>query len=232
MINKNFKIQFTQKVFLLLLLSFSSLLNAQSLPRDFTYIELIDESIVIDLRYLSNNNFVGKPIDGYTANKIILTHKTALLLKEVQKELNKLGYGLKIFDAYRPQRAVNHFKYWAKDLNDTLKKQEYYPNELKKNLFKHGYIASRSGHSRGSTVDITLIDWQTKQEIDMGSPFDFFGEISGFYYKEISNKQRKNRALLRALMGKYNFKPYNKEWWHFTLRNEPFPKTYFDFEIN
>ena len=232
MIKKSSKIQSLQKAILLILLSLSLLTNAQNLPDGFTYMENIDDSVLIELRYLGSNNFVGTPIDGYKTDKLILTTKAALALKEVQKELNMLGYGLKIFDAYRPQKAVNHFKRWAKDLNDTLQKQEYYPKELKKNLFKHGYIASKSGHSRGGTVDLTLIDWQTKQEIDMGSPFDFFGEISGFNYKGVSNKQRKNRALLRALMGKYNFRPYNKEWWHFTLRNEPFPKTYFDFEIN
>lgn len=232
MINKNIKIQFLTPFFLVVLLSLSSFTHAQSLPDGFTYIDNIDASIETDLRYASTNNFIGKPIEGYNSTKLILTTKTALALKEVQKDLNKLGYGLKIWDAYRPQRAVNHFKRWAKDLNDTLQKQEYYPNEKKKNLFKHGYIASRSGHSRGSTVDLTIIYQQTKQEVDMGSPYDFFGEISGFYFEEISVEQRKNRALLRAFMIKHNFKPYNKEWWHFTLRNETFSKTYFDFEID
>lgn len=228
---KNIKIKFSTAIVLMFLLFLDMLVHAQRLPPHFDYLINTDDSIVVELRYASANNFVGVSIDGYTTNKLIVTLETALALKEVQKELNKIGYGLKIFDAYRPQRAVNHFKRWAKDLNDTLQKQTYYPKEKKKNLFKHGFIASKSGHSRGSTVDLTLINWETKQEIDMGSPFDFFGDISNFYCKGITDKQRKNRALLRALMGKYNFKPYNKEWWHFTLRNEPFPKTYFDFEI-
>lgn len=226
-----FNTLFIQIVFILFLLCFSYVLQAQSLHDGFNYLDQIDDSIVIELRYASTNNFVGRPIDGYATNKLVVTPEMAYALKNVQKELNTLGYGLKIFDAYRPQRAVNHFIRWAKKLNDTLQKQTYYPNEKKKNLFKHGFIASKSGHSRGSTVDLTLINWETKQEIDMGSPFDFFGGISNFYFKGITDKQRKNRALLRALMGKYNFRPYNKEWWHFTLRNEPFPNTYFDFEI-
>ncbi len=218
-------------IFFLFLLSLASLLSAQNLPEGFISIHGVDTTIVIELRYASHNNFVGKPIDGYAANKLILTDKTALALKEVQQDLSRLGYGLKIFDAYRPQRAVNHFKRWAKDLNDTLQKQEYYPREDKKDLFKHGYIASRSGHSRGSTVDLTLIDLDTGEEVDMGFPFDFFGKESGVYYQGISMQQRKNRALLRVMMLKYRFRIYTKEWWHFTLRNEPFPKTYFDFVV-
>ncbi len=139
--------------------------------------------------------------------------------------------GLKLFDAYRPQQAVNHFVRWAKVLNDTLMKQSYYPDVPKSELFKRGYIASKSGHSRGSTVDLTLIDLDTGNELDMGSPYDFFGVQSHPFYKKITDKQRKNRMLLRRVMLKNGFKPYENEWWHFTLRDEPFPNQYFDFPV-
>ncbi len=201
------------------------------IPDGFVCLQDIDSSFVIELRYASSNNFLGTPVNGYLSNKLYLTKEAAKALITVQKELNSLGFGLKIYDAYRPQRAVNHFKKWAKTPNDTLTKNDYYPDLNKKDLFRLGFIASHSGHSRGSTVDLTLIDFETKEEIDMGSPFDFFGAISHSKYKNISNIQRKNRALLRALMIKNNFRPYNKEWWHFNLRNEPFPNTYFDFPI-
>lgn len=197
----------------------------------FVYISDIDSSIKKELRYLSKNNFIGKPIDGYKNNCIIVTKETALALQKVQKELLKKGLSLKIFDAYRPQQAVNHFVRWAKVLEDTLMKKEYYPNVPKKELFKRGYIASKSGHTRGSTVDLTIIDLKTNKELDMGSPYDFFGIQSHPFYKNITKKQKENRMLLRQVMLTNNFKPYENEWWHFTLRNEPYPKKYFNFPI-
>jgi D-alanyl-D-alanine dipeptidase len=138
---------------------------------------------------------------------------------------------LKVYDGYRPQRSVNHFIRWAKDLNDTINKSEFYPNVAKRNLFKEEYIASRSGHSRGSTVDLTIIDGNTGKPLDMGSPYDFFGKQSWVDYDGITESQKKNRQLLQRVMLKHNFRNYPKEWWHFTLRWEPFPKTYFDFEV-
>jgi D-alanyl-D-alanine dipeptidase len=152
-------------------------------------------------------------------------------LKLVQQNLIKQGYSLKIFDSYRPQQAVNHFVRWAKVLSDTLMKREYYPKVPKRELFKRGFIASKSGHTRGSTIDLTIVDIKTNKEIDMGSAYDFFGEKSHPYYKNITEKQKGNRMLLRRLMLKNNFKPYENEWWHFTLKNEPFPKTYFNFPV-
>ena len=151
----------------------------------------------------------------------------------MQHELNKQHLGLKIYDAYRPQKAVNHFARWAKKLNDTLKKNEYYPNVKKKNLFKEEYIAYRSGHSRGSTVDLTIIDLSTpeKKELDMGSSYDFFGHESWVSYTNLSKEQLGNRLFIQKIMKKYNFKNYIQEWWHFTLQNEPYPNTYFDFSI-
>lgn len=204
---------------------------SQYKPDDFVYLLDLEPSIKIELRYFSNNNFIGQPIDGYHRSTIIVSKPTALALQKVQNDLEKKGLGLKIFDAYRPQQAVNHFVRWAKVLNDTLMKQSYYPDVPKSELFKRGYIASKSGHSRGSTVDLTLIDLDTGNELDMGSPYDFFGVQSHPFYKKITDKQRKNRMLLRRVMLKNGFKPYENEWWHFTLRDEPFPNQYFDFPV-
>jgi len=219
-------------VFFVFFLMYSFGVKAQDIPLSFTKITTENSGIEINLRYAGNHNFIGKPIDGYFNDKVVIvTKQTAIALNKVQQHLKTLGYGLKIYDAYRPQRAVNHFVRWARDIKDTLQKHEYYPNTKKRYLFNKGYIASRSGHSRGSTVDLTLIELDSKEELDMGGSYDFFGERSGVYYKDITNEQRKNRALLRVMMMKYNFRIYHKEWWHFTLRNEPFPKTYFDFVI-
>lgn len=210
---------------------FSIALQSQNLPKGFSYINDVAPTIQRELRYCNHNNFVGIPVDGYQEDVLITSTLTAKALKKVQDELSKKGLGLKIFDAYRPQSAVNHFVRWAKKVNDTIRKQQYYPKLNKRNLFKLGFIATKSGHSRGSSVDLTIIDLKTSKELDMGSPFDFFGGISSTYSKKITKKQLKNRLLLRSIMIKHGFRPYSKEWWHFTLNNEPFPKTYFDFPI-
>jgi D-alanyl-D-alanine dipeptidase len=215
-------------IFLFLLIS---KVVSQNKPDDFVYLLDLEPSIKIELRYFSNNNFIGQPIDGYHRSTIILSKPTALALQKVQSALEKKGLGLKIFDAYRPQRAVNHFVRWAKVLNDTVMKKSYYPDVPKSELFKRGYIASKSGHSRGSTVDLTLIDLNTGKELDMGSPYDFFGVQSHPFYKKITDEQRENRMLLRRVMLNNGFKPYENEWWHFTLRDEPFPNQYFDFPV-
>lgn len=218
-----------------LLLFFTFLLSvtfyAQKLPNGFVFLSDVDASIKSELRYLGNNNFIGKTIDGYYNNCVIVTKETADALQKVQSDLTKKGLSLKIFDAYRPQQAVNHFVKWARVLNDTLMKQQYYPKVHKSALFNSGYIASRSGHTRGSTVDLTIVNAKTGKELDMGSPFDFFGVESHPFYKNISENQKENRFYLRKIMLANNFKPYDNEWWHFTLRNEPFPKTYFNFPI-
>ena len=201
------------------------------LPDGFVYVEDIIPDIKIELRYITTNNFIGKPIDGYKATKLILTLNATQALKKVYSELELYGFCLKVYDAYRPQSAVNHFMRWAKDLNDTINKQVYYPNVKKKDLFEEGYIASRSGHSRGSTLDITIIYKTTNQAIDMGSTYDFFGEKSWVNYEGISEQQKTNRLLLQTVMIKHGFINYPKEWWHFTLKDEPFPETYFDFVV-
>ncbi|WP_299711624.1 M15 family metallopeptidase [uncultured Tenacibaculum sp.] len=206
-------------------------LSSQELPKGFSYVNDISPTIQQELRYCYNNNFMGVPVDGYTEPVLITSTKTANALKKVQNQLLKKGLSLKIFDAYRPQSAVNHFVRWAKIPSDTLTKQQYYPKLNKRNLFKLGYIATRSGHSRGSSVDLTIVNLKTNEELDMGSPYDFFGNISHVKHSKLTPKQIANRMLLRNVMLTHGFRPYSYEWWHFTLRNEPFPKKYFDFPI-
>lgn len=201
------------------------------LPDGFVYVKTIIPDLDVELRYNTTNNFVGKRIDGYDSNKLILTKQVTLALKEAHEALQNQNLCLKVYDGYRPQRAVNHFMRWAEDLNDTINKHIFYPNVDKKNLFEEEYIATRSGHSKGSTVDLTIIDGNTGKPLDMGSTYDFFGEASWIDYPNITDAQKANRHLLQIVMRKYGFKNYTKEWWHFTLRYEPFPNTFFDFPI-
>lgn len=203
----------------------------QELPEGFVYVKSVIPDLDVKLKYYTTNNFVGDTIDGYNSNTLILTKAAAEKLKLVQEELQEQNLCLLVHDGYRPQRAVNHFVRWARVLNDTVNKSIFYPNVKKRNLFKAGYIASKSGHSRGSTIDLTVINGNTGKPLDMGSPFDFFGEQSWVDYPNITEEQKKNRQILQRVMLKHNFRNYPKEWWHFTLRWEPFPKTYFDFEV-
>ncbi|WP_320172805.1 M15 family metallopeptidase [Maridesulfovibrio sp.] len=219
-------------VVLSILFSFSVAFSGQdSLPDEFCYLDNILSGAVYDVRYFGSDNFVGKRIDGYKADRVILTRDAAAALAGAQKDLAPFGLGLKIFDGYRPQDAVLHFVRWAEDLNDTRMKQKYYPGVQKKNLFRDGYIAEKSSHSRGSTVDLTIIDLKTGQELDMGTGFDFFGPDSWPDNKDMSVQVRSNRALLREIMVRNGFKPLKEEWWHFTLEFEPFPENYFNFPI-
>ena len=216
----------------ILTLLMSTLFFAQApLPEGFSDVKKLIPDLEIDLRYAKQNNFVGQKIDGYQSEKAILSTAASRALMAVQEELIPYGLGLKFFDGYRPQRAVHHFVRWAKDVQDTLMKAQFYPNIRKSQLFKEQYIASRSGHSRGSSIDLTLIDFNTCTALDMGSPYDFFGEISHLSYKNLTAEQLANRKLLKTLMVKHGFRAYAQEWWHFTFNNEPFPNTYFDFVI-
>ena len=209
----------------------SSQISSQTLPKGFSYVSEIDVTIKKELRYGASNNFIGKPIDGYLKDSLIISTPAAKALKEIQTKLMLSGLSLKIFDAYRPQQAVDHFVRWAKVMNDTLMKQLYYPDVQKSELFTLGFIASKSGHTRGSTVDLSIVDVKTNKEVDMGSSYDFFGEKSHPFYKKITEAQMKNRMLLRTIMIKNGFIPYDNEWWHFTLKDEPYPTTYFNFLI-
>ena len=209
----------------------SSQISSQTLPKGFSYVSEIDATIKKELRYGTSNNFIGKPIDGYLKDSLIISTPAAKALREIQTKLMLSGLSLKIFDTYRPQQAVDHFVRWAKVMNDTLMKQFYYPDVQKSELFTLGFIASKSGHTRGSTVDLSIVDVKTNKELDMGSSYDFFGEESHPFYKKITESQMKNRMLLRTIMIKNSFIPYDNEWWHFTLKDEPYPTTYFNFLI-
>ncbi|WP_336834594.1 MULTISPECIES: M15 family metallopeptidase [Sphingobacterium] len=201
------------------------------MPSDFVYVKDIIPTISLEMRYFGSHNFTGRPIKGYEKPVAILTKRAALALQQVENHLNKKGLGLKIFDAYRPQRAVDNFKAWSLNTNDTIAKKEFYPLINKKNLFNLGFIASKSGHSRGSTVDLTLISLKDQKEIDMGGPFDFFGAVSHHQYANLTAQQKENRKILKEAMAKFGFKAYDKEWWHYTLQDEPYRKTYFDFIV-
>ncbi|MFC3749651.1 M15 family metallopeptidase [Paenibacillus sp. GCM10012306] len=201
------------------------------LPQGFVYLDEIIPSAQYEIRYYSSNNFVGQRIDGYKAPLAIMAQPAANALKAVSENLARQGYILRIYDTYRPQKAVNHFIRWSKDARDIKMKQQYYPALDKKNLFKLGFISSKSGHSRGSTVDLTLAYLKNGAVVDMGSPYDFFGPISYYDTKLISKTQMVNRKILKDAMVKEGFQPYSKEWWHFTLKKEPYPGKYFDFDV-
>jgi D-alanyl-D-alanine dipeptidase len=203
--------------------------NAQSRPPAFVDAATVIPNLVVDMRYFGTHNFVGMRVDGYEAPVCVLTQQAATALAAVQRDLSAKNLGLKVFDCYRPVRGVRHFVRWARD-SDNSTKAEFYPHVAKSNLFREGYIASRSGHSRGSTVDLTLVSLPGNQELDMGTPFDFLSPQAGVNAK-VSAEARSNRKILADAMRARGFMPYDKEWWHFTLRNEPFPNSYFDFPV-
>ena len=229
--------------------------DTDKMPGNFTDIQKVIPDVVLDIRYYSPHNFVGERVDGYLAPKCFLTRETAQALAKVQKDLEPYSLTLKIYDCYRPQRAVNHFVRWAKEIENTKTRKEFYPTVDKRYLFRDGYIDSKSGHSRGSTVDLTIVpspapaqaDYIPGQKlsecylpvekrfadnsIDMGTGFDCFHELSNTANANIGRQQKINRLLLKSLMEKHGFKNYDMEWWHYTLKNEPYPDTYFNFMI-
>ena len=203
---------------------------------------------ILEIRYFSTYNFVGARIDGYEQPKAMMTQRAADSLRAVSEDVKQMGYRLKIYDAYRPQRAVDHFVRWAADIPDTLMKRYFYPDLDKSVLFEQVYIAEKSGHARGSTVDLTLFDMNTEKEVDMGGTFDFFGPESHPDFcgnpdtdtfidsysaagRTITPQQFHNRMILRQAMLRHGFQPIDTEWWHFTLKDEPFPDTYFDLPV-
>ena len=187
--------------------------------------------VVQEIRYFSTFNFVGERIDGYEEPVALLTREAARALKAVSNEMMVKGYRLKIYDAYRPAMAVKHFIYWAIEDEDIRMKPDFYPDIDKQDAFQLGYIAKQSSHSRGSAVDLTLLDMKTGKEVDMGGPFDLFGERSHPDFRGITDAQYANRMLLRSAMERNGFEPYACEWWHFRLADEPFPDTYFNFPV-
>jgi zinc D-Ala-D-Ala dipeptidase len=201
------------------------------LPEGFVDAANVVSSLVVDMRYAGPHNFVGRPIEGYEAPVCILTRQAAEALAGVQRELMDYGLGLKVFDCYRPTRAVADFVRWAKDEADTKMKSEFYPDLEKSELFPKGYIAERSGHSRGSTVDLTLVDLPSGSELPMGTGYDFFSERSWPEDAEQTPEVRTARLLLSLVMQRHGFEPYEYEWWHFRLADEPYPDTFFDFPV-
>ena len=221
-------------------------------PEGFVHVTEAVPDAILEIRYHSTYNFVGDRIDGYERPTALLTVEAAKALKAVSDDVKKQGYRLKIYDAYRPQRAVTHFMRWAKDIGDTRMKAYFYPDLDKSVLFAKGYIAEKSGHSRGSTVDLTLFDMTTGKDVDMGGTFDWFGKEShpawcgdpqahkytGTFSgntpsaeRRINAVQFRNRMLLRDAMMRHGFRPIEEEWWHFTLVDEPHPDTYFDHPV-
>ena len=198
---------------------------------DFVRVTDVIPDAILEIRYYSTYNFVGERIDGYEQPIALMTREAADSLKAVNDELKAHGYRIKIWDTYRPQRAVNHFIRWAENTSDTAMKAVFYPMVDKSLLFEQGYIYARSSHSRGSTVDLTLLDAATGKELDMGSPFDWFGEESHPDYPCPLYRQSENRKILHNAMARNGYEGLDSEWWHFTLRNEPYPDTYFDFPV-
>lgn len=224
------------------------------LPQGFVHADQVVPGLIEDMRYTTAHNFVGAPVDGYQRPRCILTARAAEALAAVQAELKPMGLSLKVYDCYRPARAVAHFVRWARDLNDTKTKTEFYPKVDKARLFKLGYIAARSSHSRGSTVDVTIVPlpppaqppWNPARQVscdqpagrryadnslDMGSGFDCFDALSHTENPDVAAQARANRLLLRSLMARHGFVNLAEEWWHYTLANEPYPNTYFDFPV-
>jgi D-alanyl-D-alanine dipeptidase len=224
-------------------------------PDTFVSLSDLDPTILLELRYFGTHNFMGRRVLGYKAEKCILTRQTALALKGVQDDLRPFGLTLKAYDCYRPQRAVDTFVTWAKDFGDTRMQAEFYPRIPKDRIFREGYLLERSGHSRGSTIDLTVVPVPVPQQetfkdgdplrdcglpaserfrdnsLDFGTGYDCFDALANVDNPSIGLDQRTKRLMLRALMEKHGFKPYPPEWWHFTLRDEPYPETFFDFEI-
>ena len=188
--------------------------------------------VILEIRYFSTFNFIGDRIDGYEEPIALLTKEAARALKAAANQAAVRGYRLKIFDAYRPASAVKHFMLWGIEELDQRMKPFFYPDLEKEELFNLGYIAKKSSHSRGSTVDLTLLDMKTGKELDMGSPFDYFGPISHPDSREVTDEQYENRMMLKDLVTKEGFLPFEYEWWHFTLDGEPYPETYFDFPVS
>jgi zinc D-Ala-D-Ala dipeptidase len=220
------------KLFLALVATFGAQVAlAQERPAQFVDAATIVPGLILDMRYAGAHNFVGRPIDGYERPRCLLSQAAAAALAAVARDLAAHGLVVKAFDCYRPTRAVANFVRWARDFNDSAGKAEFYPQVDKRRLFRDGYISPLSGHSRGSTVDLTLARADDGRELDMGTPFDFFGPKSWPADRSISAEAQANRVLLAGAMRRGGFRPYEREWWHFTLRHEPFAATYFDFPV-
>lgn len=205
--------------------------KARELPEGFVYIDELIEDCIIDAKYAGTDNFMGRPADGYEQPLVVMTKEAAEGCIKAANILRKQGYVLKFYDAYRPQRAVDDFCRWGDDVADQRRKPIQYPNVEKAKMFDEGYIARRSGHTRGKAVDLTIVDMKTHQDVDMGSIFDYMDERSWPDCPDVTPEQHKNRYILREAMLASGFTPYECEWWHFNVSPEPYPDTYFDFPI-
>ena len=205
--------------------------GTEKLPEGFIYLTDVMPDVILEIRYYSTYNFIGTRIDGYLAPAAIITREAAEALSRASIELKAKGYIIKIFDAYRPHGAVEHFIRWAKDTDDTLMKEYFYPDLEKDRLFPERYLGVRSAHSRGSTFDLTIVSMKTGMEADMGSPYDFFGPVSHHGSKLVTKEQEDSRLILKTAMENAGFRAYPQEWWHYTLNNEPYPATYFSFPV-
>ena len=201
-------------------------------PSGFVVLADFVPGIVQEIRYYTTYNFVGERVDGYEEPVALLTKEAARALKSVANEVNAQGYRLKVFDAYRPAKAVRHFVLWGIEDLDLRMKPYFYPDLEKQELFKQGYIAKQSSHSRGSAVDLTLMDMRTGKEVDMGGPFDLFSEVSHPNSRAVTDEQFENRMFLQRAMVRNGFEPISCEWWHFSLKDEPYPDTYFEFPVS
>jgi len=206
--------------------------NVTSDPSGFVLLSDAVPGIIQEIRYFSTFNFIGDRIDGYEEPVALLTKEAARALRSAANQFNAQGYRIKVFDAYRPATAVKHFILWGVEDLDQRMKPYFYPEIEKQDIFKKGYIAKRSSHSRGSAVDLTLLDMRTGREMDMGGPFDLFGEISHPDSRSVTDEQYENRMFLQKTMMKNGFLPIDCEWWHFSLAGEPYPDTYFDFPVS
>ncbi len=242
------------KIFIWLFFAYSSI--SYALPKGFFYLDAYAPDILQEMRYATHHNFVGRPIDGYQTGRCILTEAAARQLAGVQQKVKQSGYSLKVYDCYRPKRAVDDFIAWSQKPDEQAMKAEFYPKTDKKDFFRKGYVAKYSGHSRGSTVDLTLVKLPAREQapyhqgqtlqacyapvdvrfhdnsIDMGTGFDCFDTRAYPKSPKVSKKAYQNRMLLRRVMNRYGFRPYRKEWWHFTLRHEAYPRQYFNFVVS
>jgi D-alanyl-D-alanine dipeptidase len=197
----------------------------------FAFVDEAVPGVRWDAKYATWDNFTGKPVDGYLVNRIVGTNALCAALDDAQEKAESLGFGLLLWDGYRPQRAVDCFVRWSHQPEDGRTKQRHYPNIDRAAMFEEGYVATKSGHSRGSTVDLTLYDLATDELLPMGTDHDFMDQIAHHGATQITPLETANRQHLRSLMEACGFAAYECEWWHYTLKDEPFPATYFDFPI-
>lgn len=238
-----------KRIIIALLLLCTHLVYA--LPKGFVYLSDVAPDIMQDMRYFTANNFIGNPIPGYKKGVCIISKEAAEHLKNAQAQIKKQGYSLKVYDCYRPQQAVDYFYKWSQDFKDERRKAEFYPREVKQYLFERRYISLTSGHTRGSTFDLTLVKldhgkgnpkpltrcydttpaYLNDDSIDTGTRFDCLDKSANIHYQKLSKQQLSNRLLLQNLMINNGFEPFFNEWWHYTLKNEPYPNTYFNFVV-